>query len=361
MSAGSQFNPMSIQSNVQTERHFNHDLLIDTEAQQRARTLWPTIAHALQDVELIRAFHPHEARSIKYKRMTQWLGTSAVLLMFVALLGSVAELGDSGAGERNAWISRLIEACAVLGLIIAIIASRFGPVRRRWLRHRFVAELLRQLHFRGILDGSLDLPVADFEAQRHRRLQSLLQDISGSVGQKMDRLIECFDDPLGAVPQPKLPADSHKRRELLDAYHMLRLDHQIDYAIYKLSPEDTTLLKLSNKALVTVTDLLAGSTLMMALGLSMIQIVSPMSWLTLMSVSLAVTGVAVRAWRDGLSLSEERERTQEMRQRLEVLRSHWHAASNDDDRWRVAMLVEEAAVEELRAFLRSNERAQFLF
>ena len=40
-------------------------------------------------------------------------------------------------------------------------------------------------------------------------------------------------------------------------------------------------------------------------------------------MSLAMTGVAVRTWRDGLSLESERERYQEMLHELELLTARW--------------------------------------
>jgi hypothetical protein len=76
---------------------------------------------------------------------------------------------------------------------------------------------------------------------------------------------------------------------------------------------------------------------------------------------LAVTGVAIRVWRDGFSLDSERERYQEMHHELELLTDRWKTAANDDDRFRVAEEVERAALEELRSFIRAHEQAQFLF
>ena len=74
-----------------------------------------------------------------------------------------------------------------------------------------------------------------------------------------------------------------------------------------------------------------------------------------------MTGVAVRAWRDGMSLEPEREQYQEMLHELELLTARWENAIDDEQRFRIAEEVERAALEELRSFIRAHDRAQFLF
>jgi hypothetical protein len=78
------------------------------------------------------------------------------------------------------------------------------------------------------------------------------------------------------------------------------------------------------------------------------------------AVVLAIVGVAVRAWRDGLALGEDRERYQDMRHRLELAVERWDT-SKDEEQFQTAEEVEQVTLEELRGFLRSHARAQFLF
>lgn len=350
------------------DRRFNHDLLLDLADQVSAGRRWPVISHILIDHDLLDAFKPRERNAKWQKRAVLRLGSFAVVLMFVALLGSTLYLWTepqiNGIGLSVPGV--LIEICAIVGLLCAVFASRYGPLRRRWLMNRFVTEIFRQWHFRSFLDGAA---IADavgpnrhsFAQQRRQQFAALLQDLKGTVGQKMDQLTEKGFDSLGRIQKPKLPHDAIARTQLLDAYRVLRLDHQREFAVYKLSADDKTFLGLSNHVLVQATGFLAAMTLVLALVSSVSRLLYPITWVPVVAISLTIAGIAVRAWRDGLAIGEERERYQDIRHRLELLTTRWDSAPNDDDRFLVAEEIEQTAFEELRSFLRSHERAQFLF
>lgn len=232
-----------------------------------------------------------------------------------------------------------------------------------------MTETLRQWHFRRLLDGptiqaacSSEADALQYEQQRRNALAALLHNVKGAVGQHMDHLVESGTDVLGRIPAARLPENPEIRTELLQAYRVLRLDHQIEFAKWKLSVDDQTFLGMSSIALVQVTELLAGTTLLVALGISVAHLFFPIEWAPFTAVSLAIIGVAVRTWRDGLALVDERERYQEMHHRLELLIARWDlAGENDERRFQVAEEVEQLALEELRGFIRSHDRAQFLF
>lgn len=364
------YDPLMHDPAMFVEQRFNHDLLVDDNDQQLARLRWPTVAPLLIDLNLIAQFKPFEAEAKRLKSLVQWLGSIAVLLMFIALFASAFELWNSGgslqAGLTSNWTGILVEVCGILGLGLALLASKYGPFRRSWLQNRFVTEVLRQWHFRQLLDTRAWQPQpqwdsARFEQQRAADLRALQHDLRGVVGQRMDLLVNARIDPVGEVPKAHIPNDVTAQRELIDAYRRLRLDHQIEFAEYKLSPDDRTFLGLSLEALVSTTNQLAGAALVLALGCSIARLFQPLSWVSFAAIALAVVGVAVRAWRDGLSLREERERYDEMRHRLGLLRARWHSAANDGERFTIAEEVEQAAAEELRSFIHSHMTAQFLF
>jgi hypothetical protein len=292
------------------------------------------------------------------------VGFAAVLMMIASLVGSAALLSVASRGSDLAGLRVAIEIFAILGLVCAVLASRYGPWRRPWLRNRFMTEVLRQWHFRGLLEGQvIDLAYQQSDQylkDRQATLASKLNDLTNEVGQRMDHLAESGFDVLGRVPSPHLPHDSDARKQLLEAYRVLRLEHQLYFAHWKLSPADTTFLGLSSLALVGLSDLLAGATLLVALGISATRLLLPFEWASVAAVSLAIFGVGVRTWRDGLALGDERERYQEMRHRLQLVIDRWNTASTDERRFLAAEEVEQAALEELRGFIRSHERAQFL-
>jgi hypothetical protein len=185
----------------------------------------------------------------------------------------------------------------------------------------------------------------------------------------MSKLVEKQEDPVPRWPTPKLPQDASIRRELLHAYKVLRLDHQIEFAAYKLSEDDVTFLGLSSKALRAATDVLASFTLVAAILTSAVSAIlglieAPVqpwhAWLPLASTLLVLAGVSVRVWRDGLALGEERERYEEMQHRLLLLNERWTHAASDEERFAVAADLEQAALEELRSFIRAHRQAQFV-
>jgi hypothetical protein len=347
---------------LDTKRTFNHDLLVDPADQHLAKSRWPGLADVLIDPALVKVFKPHETDAKRCKVRLQWMGTSAVLLCLASLCAGAVPFSILSLHIEPERFDQFSEGAALLGLVAAALASRFGPIRRRWLHHRFVTEVLRQWHFRRLLltifTGSNP---KDTSVKKAKTLDEVMHELRGVVGQKMDRLIEQGDDPLETFLLPTFSGNMAQCAELVDAYRQLRLDHQIDYIVYKLSAEDQTFLGLSNRILVEVTDRLAGFTLVGALLFSLTRLFAPMEIAGFVGILLATCGVAVRAWRDGMALSDERERYQEMRHHLEILRTRWEAAPNDVGRFHIAQEVEQAAVEELRSFLRSNERAQFLF
>jgi hypothetical protein len=349
-------------SGIPITRRFNHDLLIEDDDQAAAARRWPTVAPALVDKPLVAAFKTHERRAKAHKRSVQMLGSAAVLLTLAALVGYVAELSIAAAGRDDIpRLAFLSELSAVIALVLAVLASRFGPFRRRWLKHRFVAEVLRQWHFRRLLDGDALTRLQAGADRTDEELSALMSRLSGTVGEKMDELSHQRRDPLGPIPTARLPKRAETRAQLLDAYRTLRLDHQREFAVHKLSTEDKTFAGLSLEALSTLTELVAGTSLLLALVFAAARLMVTYAWAPVAALSLAVVGVAIRTWRDGIALESERERYHEMLYVLELLTERWEGAETDEQRFRTAEEIERASVEELRSFIRSHEQAQFLF
>ena len=352
------------------ERRFNHDLLIASEDQNSAKERWPVIAGSLIDVELLEEFGPHEEQAKRYKKRVQWVGTVSVLLMVAALVGATLSLPNWQSSSAGATSIRgmALEFCALVGLILALLASRFGPYRRRWLKHRFLTECYRRWHFRSMTSGGhsggLQFPVSGDQSDdtpAGRGFKNLVQELDGSVGQKMDALRDEGKDPLGEPVRTWLPTDPTAKHQLLQAFKVLRIDHQLDYSAYKISADDKTFLGLSITAWIGLTELLAGASLFLALAFSVTQIFHREAWMSLAAVLLAIVGVGVRAWRDGMGLIQERESYDEMHHRLEILEDRWRQAKTDDQLAELMEQVDEIALEELRTFLAAHDRAQFLF
>jgi hypothetical protein len=275
---------------VQIVRRFNHDLLVEKADQDAAARRWPALAHVLINPELVRGFTPHEERAKTLKRSVHVVGSIAVLMMLAALLGYAAELwlAKLGSGEIP-YLALFSETCAIAALLLSLLASRYGPLRRRWLKHRFVTEVLRQWHFRRLLDGKT-IPQSHVTRDqvipgRNADLSAIMASLAGAVGAKMDELSELRRDPLGHIPRTSLPENPETRSQLLDAYRVLRLDHQRDFAMYKLSADDKTFAGLPLVALSSLTELLAGTTLVLALVCAVARLFIPFAWAPIVAVS----------------------------------------------------------------------------
>lgn len=353
-------------------QRFNHDILFEAEDRDNALRLWPDIANALIDEPLIASFKVPEVGAGRLKRVVQWIGTCSVLIMLISLVLSILSLRSDAqhAGPGGPGTATLQEGLSLLGLVLALLVTRYGPFRRQWLVSRFTGECLRQWHFRRLLDGALvdgcgkvTSTATPWMDQRKTARTAFAQKLKVDGGRYMDRLRKKGDDPLGTLGSCSWPSDPNRRSQLLDAYRSLRIEHQLNYAVGKTESDDSTFAGLSSAALDALSHWLAGGTLFLALALSAVQLagVSMPTWTTEAGLMLVVGGVSVRAWRDGIALKEEREHFEAMRATYDRLLERWNSASTDSQRLEIAKEVECAATEELRSFLRIHEPAQFLF
>lgn len=346
---------------------FNNDIRFDDADLAELKARWPKIASLLVHPSLVEHFDEHERRAIQLKKRVHACGSCAVLLMVPALLYSI--LTTPVPGEWTLW-TPAVEVLSVVGIILAFLASSFSRWRRDWLKHRYMTEVLRQWHFANLLDGAsvadamLDSGLEAYSARREATLEAFLTKHRGAVGEWVNRLRVSGDHILHTgttADRVSLPEDPEVRRELLEAYRELRLDHQLNYAVYKVSDEDRTILGRSGRSLQKMGQVIAGASLGGALLLSCGAIVQAKVELGAWALLLTVVGIAVRAWRDGLALDEEQERYEDTAQQLMTIKARWEESAEDSAKLRLAEQIEELMRLELRSFLRAHYRAQFLF
>lgn len=348
---------------------FNHDLLLDEMDQQNAKAQWPALDFAIiPSAAFQECFLSHEGRANVTKRAVHAIGSIAVICLLVVSLQSV--VGLAYPGVVAAAVSKWFEGLGLLGFCFAVVASRF-VLRRHWLKSRFVTEVLRQWHFRRLLEvDRIAVAAGDasarakYEQERSASYEALVNTrlSEHQRAHAMRNLIESSLDPIKPVSHGDLiKLDEELAQQWADSYYELRLLYQHNYMAYKLSDDAKSLFGMSPKMLTWVTDVLAAGTLMFALVLSCVQLFIEVPWAPFVSLMLVIAGVGVRAWRDGLALTEEFESFEEAFQRLSLLEARWKASSDVRAKIDIAFEVETAALEELRAFLRKNMRAQFLF
>lgn len=363
------------QEEIEMKRRFNNDLLVEKKDQDSAREMWPEIAVVLIHQELADLFRPHERRAKRLKLWVQWLGTIAVVCMVVALLGAAYEALAAGQNRSiPAWVGLAGGILGLFGLILACVAFL---LRRRWLKNRFITEYLRLWHFAQVLDGKaiggIGSEVGDeadrikeYEEKRQQKLLSLKVCLGGQVGQLMDRFCDgatlrfLNPEPDNSSSGKQWPTVESLHEVVVDAYFQLRLEHQINFAVYKLGDSDRTFAWVPLRKLKEWSDFLAAATLFFSMLVVSVGIVIKLGgWVPIVTLALAVLGVGVRTWRDGLAVNDELERYGEMRHRLELLKARWEHG-DDEDKLQVAEDIEQAGIAELRAFLRVHKKAQFL-
>ena len=355
-------------------RVFNHDLLVNEDDADRdlaART-WPTVAHLLVNSALVIPFRRHEAAAIRYKRLVHNVGLLAVVLLLVSLVGSIYELLYTGYHAEDLspeidsfrqWLPWASCITSLSSIITALLASRHGPFRRSWLRHRFATECIRRWHFRALLNATATDHATDSKANsvllqsRARSFSQFINALEKSLDSKMSDFRESGNDPVDLLP---LSAGICFSSEIADAYRSLRLDHQLDYFVYKLSEDDRSLWRFSGKSTLATLNLLASMTLFGALGLSVLSVTSQSPGYVIATAVMGALGVAVRTVRDGLAIDKDVARYQEARYRLQIMRARWQANPSMEEQTRIAFDLEQWSAEELRGLLLAHHDAQFL-
>jgi hypothetical protein len=152
---------------------------------------------------------------------------------------------------------------------------------------------------------------------------------------------------------------------------MLRFQHQLTYATYKL--KNTTdkqfwqVTKWPTRVLQDRTTFLARFCVWISLLCSLVVIVSHIAgndevaaFLSVAIVVLLVINVIARTIQDGLASPKELERYRDYQQKARYLMQGFDHAAAAEEKLAFMRDMERAAIEELRSFLRANEEARFV-
>lgn len=356
-------------TNYMPNHKFNDDVRLDAADRQSVSERWPTLATVLVNDELLEIFREHEQTASTNKNIVYVSGTAAVISLVCSLCVMLRQLADGPGGSEFSWPPHSLSAyLAASGILLGLISSRYCPYRRRWLASRFVTESLRAWHFSELLrasDATGESGVAsdadEYRTDRRRRLKAFTSDLLATAASRMDRMREHGDTSVATSTGGALRLASVDASELAEAFRVLRLEHQLLYAMHKLSPDDRTVSGLPLVVLGQVTDLLAALSLMAALCIAAAELVFGAPTSPSFALAFTVLGIGVRAWRDGLGLGADELRYREYEFRLSVLKGEWDEMPDLGSRRRIMRETEAAVADELRAFLRAHEHAQYLF
>lgn len=365
---------------------FNGDLLVTGHDQKLAKDLYRDIYHVLDHPELRQKFQDYDDIANSSKLWVQRLGLLAILLASLALLGSAVTPLLHQEPEAPLWCHDLLfglEVCGIVGVVIAASGIAIAKKKNCWLKARMLAEALRLWHFQSLVCRGKEIAMScnpsdvaaaqDYRKARATAFQAFLSNWERAPDSHLSKLIE---NPAKGYEMlhheiSEYPLESQITDQIFSAYQAMRFEHQANYAAYKLErTTDRPLSILKWPAAVLQERAQAGATfcLILSLGCSLTIVVghffhfefSSSPTLPIAIIVLLVLNVAARAVQDGLAAPEEVQRYSDYAGKIEYLNRRFIANDSREERLRVMIEMERAALEELIGFLRAHFEAKFI-
>jgi hypothetical protein len=251
---------------------FNDDLLLTEGDRRLAAERFPELLHFLDFPELREMFVGYDLPANSAKKYRRQVGFVAILLGVLALLGaSGAPLFEA---QQVLWPRVLGGLSALLGVISVLLGSigtLNGESKQRWLCNRLMTERLRQFHFQSLVWRLPEVLGQTADAAGRKRLldarRSWLAEFrlayEGHLPARLQAILE--DDAeddflLHHDSQPLRPLDVHTvdLGHVFSAYRLLRFEHQLQYANYKLRRDEKIFSSSSLRQLEILRDISLG-------------------------------------------------------------------------------------------------------
>jgi len=387
---------------------FNDDLLASDGDRKKFGDVFKSIMHVLDDPRLRSYFQHYNDLAAKAKgdsrRFGVWaigLGTAAILLAGAEIIIDYYDpfvVRHLGHGNANAVLFVLAIGAAVCG-IASVFVGRMGILigkrKRDWLHNRFMGEATRQFHFQSMIVGLPDilasLQGADdatrekareaFKAKRNQWFSEFRSGFAGHIGPMFQRVVDLSEQDgwwHGSKAIPDMGGDHPELVPLFKAYRMLRLEHQHKYAKYKLQDDHQILFSAFPRQQAAVLRAIAtwgiGAlfTIHILLLVSIIVVVllsakdfshtfAPWSGLLNGAIILIpVIILATRAFEDGLLPETEVDRFEKYEAGTAAIMREFDASKTQAEKLVAMRRMEQLAFDEMRDFLRANNKAVFV-
>ena len=361
-------------------QRFNDDLLLNQVDRELAEQRFAEIFHVLDFPELRELFQRYEVLGSLGKATRHHVGLFAVALAAIGLLAATPLLSDE---YGKTWAVVIGVAAAILGMVGVWIGSfgiLSGESRERWLCARLMTERLRQFQFQ-ILTNRLPEVLSSSEAgatakqsfidQRKKWFAEFRLAYEGHLPARLQAILDddveedfllLRDEGVNAVL-----ATGARLERIFAAYRLLRLEHQLQYANYKLraatnfynSPVNQFRL-LRNIGLGLILLILTAH-LAVAVSLSF-------HWPTLAGnrvfhffmLVLVVGILAARAVEEGLQPAREVERYTRYRASVVSILGRFDRAIRPDERVRIMREMERISYQEMRGFLKTHFESRYV-
>ena len=400
---------------------FNHDLLIHPADLTTARALYPSLVDALFHPELIEYFKQFDDQAIDAKRKSRKLGTWAILLGGAAIAMAAIDVAIRVLSPGDVPILLIIGLiAAAFGLYSAAlgaIGTLFGARKHEWLINRFMGERVRQFHFQSLIaqlpeilamagtgkdqeakdrseaevrdekDKHVEATATDsFLKDRHRRFvafQAAFDELPREA--KFSVTVGAGGEAGGWLCEPhnKLPALQNQPalQVFIEAYREIRIQHQLDYANYKLTSDPKIFSDMPRRQselltnvskfgiqfvvvvhicvlLIIVISFLGRLLFGYQTGLDAAMVVTGIFAFAI--IALAVVSLCAHAFAQGLQPEREVERYQQYGSAINSISADFDAAQDATEKIKIMWQMERAAFIEMRNFLITHhERSSF--
>jgi hypothetical protein len=373
------------------DNKFNDDLLIAESDRALAARLYPTVLHVLDDPELKGLFSKHDKAANQAKRKGQIAGFWVIAFGFCALAIAALQYPLTHAtGEHfsaatvdtlRLVLAALSAVCGILSVLIGSVGVLYGRRKRDWLRHRLMGESIRQFHFQTLVFRLPEILASlknenaklAFVSDRKLWLETFKSRFEGKLDSifvatiNEENRVESVHDGLTNTAKIR---DIKALDPLFEAYRQLRILHQLGYADYKLQRDHRIFSPVPGRQAEVLSRISSVSIILLfaiSIGVLLGVIFSGSVWaafdsetINVVVIWIALAALATHAIEQGLQPERETERYQQYRSGVRAIRERFDSASSQDDKIKIMCEMERLAFDELRNFLKTNERARFV-
>lgn len=363
----------------------NTDLALNEGDEAYLRSQFPKIADALIWPKLVEDFRHHEEKAKALKkgsRRSSFASIGMIVLSLAITLVATSALFAPLVAEYPSGADA-VAISALLLLIGAILFGKgilFGRKRDEWLKHRLIAERLRQFYFQCMLANLSAVCSSSIVEQKRfiddrakeldrvlRRLRSpgYRQAVLGDEVLQESRLVD-----YGEIDSRKI--EPNCMEELYRYWVELRFNWQGEYATHQLDRKVSAFPVFGSLAdqVHTVTTLEFVATL----GIVVLQVVAVLAQLfvgtnssevhisILVASLLAIVIVGLQAYKDGMGLADDLSRNRVYASYTAKLLRDFRTAQEKGDgtsQIRIMQEMEDLAYFETREFVYSHSTAQF--
>ena len=393
------------------ENEFNDEFLREgTLDHQRAVECFPEFMFALYNKEIFNRFFEQDLiaateknRMLKYGVLTIGFGLAAFLLAAfeMAIIAPAIEMAYQCLECKSSWLANVIPkahlktfskgvaiAASFLGIASFVTGFYFGGTGKRkrvWLERRALCEAFRQWRWRYFLTTSDEIVRtsgdADAEESYIERWKSaseaFFRDAKSEISIAVDQVVDAkditwgLDELIQATPNSELMVRSaHRRSQLLpklaDAYDRIRIRSQLRYShilIHKhgsFSSHPARQLKVLHGWEDGLMIFVVAMHAMILLNVIFDPLAPFAAMLLLLAVWGALGALAVICFERGLRPAAHLGRMKGYYAKVASAREQFRAEKDTKKKLSTALLVEQAALSELREFLQEGNRARFL-